>query len=142
MTRIIKSTVVAGMVAGLLVGSLGGVQAEEIGGGGNGSSFEWTIPTVGAPKLGFELNGEQYEIGGENALGGVLKVAFRGSDWQITPLVVDCPAGQIGKGYTLSGKTAGASLAVSYTPLAGEPTAYDATPVDSRYPTSSFSLCV
>jgi hypothetical protein len=142
MTRIIKSTVVAGMVAGLMVASLGAVQADEIGGGGNGSGFEWTIPTVGAPKLTFELNGEDHEIGGENALGGVLRVAFRGSDWSVNPTIVDCPANQVGRGYTFVGNTPSASLNVSYTPLQGAPTAYQGQPLEGRTPTSSFSLCV
>ena len=142
MTRIIKSTVVAGMLAGLMVGSLGAVQAEEIGGGGNGSSFEWAIPTVGAPTVSFELNGEQHEIGGDNALGGLLQVAFRGSDWSVNPTVVDCPAGQIGKGYSFVGNTPGARLAVTYTPADGAPTGYNAQPLEGRTPTSSFTLCV
>jgi hypothetical protein len=142
MTRIIKNTVVAGMVAGLMVGSLGSVQAETIGGGGNGSSFEWTVPTVGAPKLSFELNGEKHEIGGEDAIGGLLRVAFRGSDWAISYTVPDCAANQIGKGYTFVGKTPSASLDVSYTPLDGETRGYTGAPVDGRTPTSSFSLCV
>ena len=142
MTRIFKMTVVAGMFAGLLVGSLGAAQAEEIGGGGNGSSFEWTIPTVGAPKLSFELNGETHEIGGENALGGVLRVAFRGSDWSVNPTIVECPATQIGRGYTFVGNTPSATLSVSYTPLQGAATTYSGQPLEGRTPTSSFSLCV
>ena len=142
MTRIFKQVVVVGMVAGLMVGSLGAVQADEIGGGGNGSSFEWTIPTVGAPKLEFELNGDKHTIGGENAVGGVLRVAFRGSDWSVNPTIVECPANQIGKGYTFVGNTPSATLAVSYIPLQGEPTSYSGQPVEGRTPTSSFSLCV
>jgi hypothetical protein len=142
MTRIFKQAVVAGMVAGLMVGSLGAVKADEIGGGANGTGFEWTIPTVGAPKLSFELNGDQYTVGGENALGGVLKVAFRGSDWKVNPTIVECPANQIGKGYTFVGNTPSATLAVSYIPLQGAPTSYEGHPVERRTPTSSFSLCV
>lgn len=142
MTRIFKMTLVAGMLAGLMVASLGAAQAEEIGGGGNGSSFEWVIPTVGAPTLTFELNGEQHEIGGENAIGGVLRVAFRGSDWKVNPTIVECAANQIGKGYTFLGNTPSAGLAVTYTPLEGAATNYEVKPLERRTPTSSFSLCV
>lgn len=152
MTKIFKMVLVGAMFVGLLVAPLGLARADEIAhGGANGTSFEWTIPTltvpgVNAPKLEVELNGEKTTVGGENAIpgtviGGVLKVAFRASDWAVSDATAECLPGQIGKGLTMTGKSPSATLQASYTPIAGEAQSF-APSADSRYPTASFSLCV
>jgi len=151
MTKIFRMLLVGAMVAGLMSATLGGARADDISGGANGTSFEWTIPTltipgVDAPKLEFELNGEKHTIGGGtvvpgSTVGGVLRVAFRGSDWLVSRNIIACPAGQIGTGVTLAAKTPGVTLQVDYTPAGGQTQIYSAPPVENRYPTANFGLC-
>ena len=142
MTRIFKRIVVGGMLVGLMVASLGSAQAETYSGGANGGSFEWTIPTVGLPRLDVTLNGETYTVGGENAIGGKLNVSFRASDWLVSDSTVQCSEGQAGSNIALVGKTPGATLKAVYTPLSGVPTELSGPPVDNKYPTAHFGLCI
>jgi len=144
MTRIFRSMVVAGMLVGLAVPSLGPAQAEPVGGGENAAGFEWTLPTVGLPKLDVTLNGETYTVGGEDAVGGTLKVALKGSDWEVAAAqeLAGCPAGQSGPNIALAGKTPNVTLQASFIPLSGDPTVFDPPPVDSKYPTAHFGFCI
>ena len=143
MTRISKMVLVGAMLVGLVVAPLS-AQAEPVSGGANEAGFEWTLPTVGLPKLTVTLNGETHEIGGDNAVGGTLKVALKGSDWNLdsTQNVAGCPAGQSGIDIALAGKTPNVTLNASFIPLSGDPTIFDAPPVDSKYPTAHFGFCV
>jgi hypothetical protein len=143
MTRIFKGIVAGAMLVGLMLAPLGVAQAEEVSGGENGASFEWTLPTVGTPTLTISLNGQNHTIGGDNALGGVLKVAARGGDWLVSYATADCPdAGEIGKAVSLQGKTPSASLSASFTPSGtGSAQSFEPTPVPGRTPTASFELC-
>lgn len=152
MTRNFRMVLIGAMLAGLLVVPTGFAQADTVSGGGNGTGFEWTVPTVtipgvNAPKLEIELNGEKKTIGGDNAvpgtsIGGVLKVGFRASDWLVSYTSPDCLPGQIGKGVALTGKTPSATLQASYTPISGTAQNLAPSPVDNRYPTANFTLCV
>jgi hypothetical protein len=140
MTRIFKQVVVAGMLVGVVGGGI--AQAETVGGGANNHAVEWTIPTVGAPKLSGDINGQPYSVGGENAVGGLLRIAFRAPDWSVTYSTAECPTGQIGKAVAFAGKTPSATLQVTYTPISGQAANQSLTPVEGRTPTASFSLCV
>lgn len=144
MTRIFKMVLVGAMLVGLLVAPLGLAQATPVGGGANEAGFEWTLPTIGLPKLTVTLNGETHEIGGDNAAGGTLRVALNGSDWQVdgTQNLAGCPAGQSGVDLALSGKTPSATLDASFIPLSGDPVVFDPSPVDNKYPTAHFGFCV
>lgn len=144
MTRIFKNAVVAGMLVGLMAVPPGLAQADPIAGGENAAGFEWTLPTVGLPKVSVTLNGETHEVGGENAVGGTLKVALKGSDWELIPTqdLAGCAPGQSGADIALQGKTPNATLQASFVPLQGEPTVFDESPVENKYPTAHFGFCI
>jgi hypothetical protein len=140
MTRIFKMVLIGATLVGLLLAPLGIARADEVGGGANGTDFKWTILVPG-PTITQTINGQPYTVGGDNPV-GTLRVFYQASDWKASHSTAECPPGKVGKTISLAGKTPGALLKASFTPMNGQPTELAAPPVSNNNPTVDFSLCV
>ena len=170
MNKTFKMVLVGAMVGGLMAGSLGVAGAETlVGGGGNGSGLEVSIPTQTVPAVtvpgvalpgisggSLEINGERHElpsspsstpgadVAGTTIEGGKLSFKFRASDWAVAYTPPACAAGKTPLGIVLSPKRPGAAMDITYVRHgSGETRSYPVVdPGTGSNPDVQFSICL
>jgi hypothetical protein len=126
MTRIFKQAVVAGMVVGLMGGSLGLAQADSITAG--------SIGPVPVPKTGsfvpfdFTVAGQRVHNGlVDNRLGGALTIIWDTQAW--APSYTNlCKATEVGYKFELTAKRADSTITATFTGADGSSTSQQVSP--------------